>query len=78
MDPAKVDSVVAWKTLTNHDLLQGFLGAVRYLADNLAAVQIPMVVLHELTGDNVPFRWEYTHQQAFEDVKHIVGNGHHH
>ena len=78
MDPAKVDSVVAWKTPTNCDLLRGFLGAVGYLADDLAAVQIPMAVLHGLTGDTVPFRWEYTHQRAFEDVKHIVEKGRHH
>ena len=78
MDPAEVDSVVAWKTPTNCDLLHGFLGAVGYLADDLAAVRIPMAVLHGLTGDTVPFRWEYTHQRAFEDVKHIVDRGHNH
>ena len=78
MDPAKVDSVVAWKTPTNHDLLCGFLGAVGYLADDLTAVPIPMAVLHGLTGDTVPFQWEYTHQCAFEDVKHIVEKGRHH
>jgi hypothetical protein len=55
MDPAKVDSVVAWKTPTNRDLLRGFLGPVGYLADDLAAVRIPMAVLHGLTGDTVPF-----------------------
>jgi len=75
MDPAKVDSVVAWKTPTNRDLLRGFLGAVGYLADDLATVRIPMAVLHGLTGDTVPFRWEYTHQRAFEDVKRIVEQG---
>jgi hypothetical protein len=58
--------------LTNQDLLRGFLGAVGYLADDLAEVQIPMSVLHALTGNTVPFRWEYTHQQAFQDVKRIV------
>ena len=78
MDPAEVDSVVAWKTPTNRDLLRGFLGAVGYLADDLAAVRIPMAVLHGLTGDTVPFRWEYTHQRAFEDVKHIVDRGRNH
>jgi hypothetical protein len=78
MDPAKVDSVVAWKTPTNRDLLRGFLGAVGYLTDDLATVRIPMSVLHGLTGDTVPYRWEYTHQRAFEDVKHIVEKGRNH
>jgi hypothetical protein len=65
MNPKKVDSVLAWKTPTNRDLLRGFLGAVGYLADDLAEVRIPMAVLHTLTGDTVPFRWEYTHQRVF-------------
>ena len=77
MDPEKVESVLAWKTPTNRDLLRGFLGAVGYLADDLAEVRIPMAVLHVLTGDTVPFRWEYTHQRAFEDVKGIVDRGRH-
>jgi hypothetical protein len=55
--------------------LRGFLGAVGYLADDLAEVRIPMSVLHALTGDTVPFRWEYTHQRAFQDVKRIVSRG---
>lgn len=35
MDPDKVDALVKWKTLTNRDLLRGFLGAVGYLADDI-------------------------------------------
>jgi hypothetical protein len=31
-----------------------------------------MGVLTMLTGDTVPFRWEFTHQRAFEEVKRIV------
>ena len=75
IDPAKVDSVITWKTPTNWDLLWGFLGAVGYLADDLAAVRIPMGILHGLTGDAVPYRWDHTHQCAFEDVKQIVEDG---
>jgi hypothetical protein len=77
MDPAKVESVLTWKTPTNRDLLRGFLGSVGYLADDLACVRIPMGVLHGLTGDAVPFRWEYTHQRAFEDIKNIVDQQQH-
>jgi hypothetical protein len=79
MDPAKVDNVLAWKVPTNRDLLRGFLGSVGYLTDDLASVQVPMGVLTTLTGDTVPFHWEYTHQRAFEDMKRIVaeGRGHH-
>ncbi|KAJ3514053.1 hypothetical protein NLJ89_g2594 [Agrocybe chaxingu] len=31
-----------------------------------------MAVLHGLTGDTVSFRWGYTEQRAFEDVKRLV------
>lgn len=53
MDPSKVDSILAWKTPTNRDLLRGFLGAVGYLADNAEGIRIPMGVLSALTGDSV-------------------------
>lgn len=78
MDPDKVDVVVNWKTPTNRDLLRGFLGSVGYLAEDLAVVRVPMAVLHGLTGDTVPFRWSYTHQRAFEDVKSITQQGRNH
>jgi hypothetical protein len=78
IDPDKVDSVLNWKTPTNCGLLRGFLGSVGYLADDLAAVRIPMGVLHGLTGDAVPFRWSYTHQRTFEDCKRIAEEGRNH
>ena len=79
MDPDKVDSVLNWKTPTNRDLLRGFLGSVGYLADDIPNVRIPMGILHGLTGDAVSFRWSYTEQRAFEDVKALVhaARGHH-
>ena len=33
-----------------------------------------MSVLHGLTGNTVSFRWGYTEQRAFEDVKQLVQN----
>lgn len=55
MDPDKVDALIKWKTPTNRDLLRGFLGAAGYLADDIDRVRIPMGILHQLTGDTVPF-----------------------
>jgi hypothetical protein len=78
MDPHKIDSVLNWKTPTNRDLLRGFLGSAGYLADDLPEVRIPMGILHNLTSDSVPFRWEFTHQRAFEDVKRLVSEGQDH
>lgn len=72
MDPHKVDSVVNWKTPTNKELLRGFLGSVGYLADDIATIRIPMGVLSSLTGSTALFKWEPTHQRAFDEIKHLV------
>jgi hypothetical protein len=72
MDPDKVDSVLGWKVPTNRDLLRGFIGSVGYLADDIPNIRIPMGVLSAITGDTVPFRWGYTEQRAFEEVKVLV------
>ena len=72
MDSEKVDSVLNWKVPTNRDLLRGFIGSVGYLADDVPNVRIPMGVLSSITGDTVPFRWGYTEQRAFEEVKNLV------
>ena len=72
MDPDKVDALVRWKTPTNRDLLRGFLGAAGFHADNIDRVRVPMGILHMLTGDTVPFHWEYTHQRAFKDIKSLA------
>jgi RNase H-like domain found in reverse transcriptase/Reverse transcriptase (RNA-dependent DNA polymerase) len=72
MDPAKISHVLAWKVLTNWDLLWGFLSSVVYLADDLVRVRVPMGVLTALTGDTVPFRWDFTHQRAFEEIKNVI------
>src|SRR6266699_6983753 len=72
MDPDKVDSVQKWKVPTNRDLLRGFLGSVGYLSDDIPGVRVPMGILTALTGDTVPFRWGYTEQRAFIDVKNLV------
>ena len=72
MDSEKVDSVLNWKVPTNRDLLRGFIGSVGYLADDVPNVRIPMGVLSSITGDAVPFRWGYTEQRAFDEVKQLV------
>ena len=72
MDSEKVDSVLKWKVPTNRDLLRGFIGSVGYLADDIPNVRIPMGVLSSITGDTVPFRWGFTEQHAFDEVKSLV------
>ncbi|KAJ3511636.1 hypothetical protein NLJ89_g3978 [Agrocybe chaxingu] len=72
MDPHKVDALIRWKVPTNRELLRGFLGAAGYLADDIAQGRIPMGVLHTLTSESVPFRWDFTHQRAFEEVKALA------
>jgi hypothetical protein len=79
MDPDKVDSIINWKTPVNHNALRSFLGAIGFLADDIYNVRVPMGVLSEITGDTVPFHWEFTQQCAFEEIKCYVVSckGHH-
>lgn len=78
MDPAKVDLVLSWKVPTNKELLCGFLGSVGYLTDNIATVCIPMGILTSLTGSESSFKWDYTHQCAFNEIKRLVHTHHAH
>jgi hypothetical protein len=75
MDPAKVDTVLAWPTPTNKSLVAGFNGSVGYLADNIEAVRIPMSVLSRVTRDDIPFRWGPLEDHAFNVIKSFV-HGH--
>jgi hypothetical protein len=72
MDPHKVDDILNWKILTSKELLQEFLGAVGFLADDVAEIRIPMGVFHSLTGSTAIFRWLKTHQCAFDQVHEYV------
>ncbi|KAJ2980416.1 hypothetical protein NUW54_g11009 [Trametes sanguinea] len=72
MDPDKVDSVLNWKVPTNKELLRGFLGSVGYLADDISNVRIPICILTSLTGSESSFKWDFTHQRAFDEIKRLV------
>jgi hypothetical protein len=78
MDYDKVDDILNWKTLTSKELVQGFLGSVGFLADDITQVRIPMGVLHSLTGANAIFRWHEMHQRAFDQIKEYTAKFHHH
>jgi len=73
MDPAKVDAVAKWPTPTNRDALRRFLGAIGYLADDIAQIRAPLGILSELTGD-IPFRWGYTESRAFQEAKRLASS----
>ena len=79
MDPEKVNSILNWKVPMNCELLRGFLGSVGYLADDIATIRIPMGILSSLTGSETSFKWEYTHQRAFDEIKKLLhGHQEHH
>ncbi|OAX31661.1 hypothetical protein K503DRAFT_703368 [Rhizopogon vinicolor AM-OR11-026] len=66
---AKVDRALNWKVPTNCDLLRSFIGSVGYLADDIYKVRVLLGVLSEVTGDAIPFRWDFAQQCAFTTVK---------
>ncbi|GBE85305.1 Retrovirus-related Pol polyprotein from transposon 17.6 [Sparassis crispa] len=72
MDPDKVDLVLTWKAPTTKELVRGFLGSVGYLADDIATIRIPMGILSSLTASDASFKWDYTHQRAFDKIKHLL------
>jgi hypothetical protein len=72
MDLAKVNSVLKWKTPTTKGAVLSFLGSISYLADDISGVQILMSILHRITGATSLFRWDATHQCAFDEIKDYV------
>ena len=43
-----------------------------YLADDVATIRIPMGILTSLVGSDSSFKWDFTHQRAFDEVKRLV------
>ena len=74
MDPHKVDKVLNWKMPSNKDLLQSFIGAVRFLAPDCKGIRIPMGFLSEMTSESRPWHLDDTTQQSFEEVKEIISD----
>jgi len=72
MDPAKVDTIVNWKTPTNKGLALSFIGAVGYLADGCLGVRIPMQPIQRVAAPTTVWRWTPTEARAFAEVKDIV------
>lgn len=48
------------------------MGSVGYLADDIATIRIPMGVLTSIVGSDSSFKWEFTHQRAFDEIKTLV------
>ena len=40
-----------------------------YLADDIYKVRVPLGILSEVTGDAIPFRWDFVQERAFEAIK---------
>ena len=67
--PDRTQALEAWPTPQNVTELKSFLGLLgfcrRYISD-LAQIAVP---LHRLLKKGAPWRWEETHQKAFEKLK---------
>ncbi len=72
MDPDKVDCVLNWKVPTNKELFRGFLGSIGYLADDIVTVHIPMGILTSMKGSEASYKWDFTHQRAFDKIKWLL------
>ena len=56
LDPAKVDSIINWKTPTNKALALSFIGAVGYLADGCLGVRVPMQPIQRVSAPTTVWR----------------------
>jgi len=72
MDPHKIESVLNWKTPTNKELLNGFIGSVGFLAGNCDGIRIPLGILSDVAGTSAPWRWTSIEDLALQKVKSIV------
>jgi hypothetical protein len=72
MDPAKVDTILNWKTPTNKALALSFIGSVGYLASGCMDVRIPMQPIQRVAAPTTIWRWTSTEARAFAAVKEIV------
>ena len=59
-DPAKVDTIINWKTPTNEVLVLSFIGAVGYLADGCLGVQVPMQLIQQVSTPITVWCWTLT------------------
>jgi len=74
IDPEKVDSILKWKVLMNRALCRGFIRSVRYLADDIYKVCVPLGVLSEVSAETQPFCWSYTEQRVFDTIKWYIAS----
>jgi len=70
--PEKTKAISTWPVPKTTKDLRSFLGLVNFyrrFVHNFADVAGPLT---ELTGKNAQFRWESTHQHAFDTLKHAL------
>ena len=70
--PEKTKIISTWPVPKTTKDLRSFLGLVNFyrrFVHNFADIASPLT---ELTGKIAPFRWENTHQHAFDTLKHAL------
>ena len=69
MDPTKIKAIKDWPQSTNVKEVQAFLGFVNYNRKFIKNYFKKVIPLINLTTKNKPWIWEYSKQQAFEQLR---------
>lgn len=72
--PQKVDAILNMPKPENRDQVKAFVGLINYYGrffENLSSVLFP---LHNLTRENVPFKWDPACERSFEKIKKMVAS----
>ena len=69
VDPSKIEAVVAWAVPTTVQGVQSFLGFCNFYRKFIEAYSRVAAPLYRLTRLDVPFVWNSTCQEAFDQLK---------
>ena len=75
-DPAKIRSIQTARRPETVTELRGFLGLVQFVGRYVHGLATAAAPLWELTKKSVTFRWLKVHQNAFDQVKELMGASH--
>jgi hypothetical protein len=73
MSTQKVNKIQSWPTPTNKKDIRSFLGLCVYVRMFIRNFSTAAAPLRRLTRDDVEFAWDQRCQEAFEELKKIVG-----
>jgi RNase H-like domain found in reverse transcriptase/Reverse transcriptase (RNA-dependent DNA polymerase)/Integrase zinc binding domain/Chromo (CHRromatin Organisation MOdifier) domain len=73
MEPTKISAVRDWPTPRNQKEVRMFIGYINFYRSFIKGFGKIAKPLHELTGEGTTFEWRQEQQNAFDELKDIIG-----